>query len=150
MQYQHTQHGKLNWLLAGIGWIQALAGVLIGGPAAPALFFAAAVLIVVSLGFSRLTVEGDEQRLKLCYGPLPIFWKQFDYSRIRSAHPGKTSWIDGWGVHWVCGRGWTYNLYGFDCVVLDVDGKTVRIGTDDPEGLASFLQAHSTHVANAT
>jgi hypothetical protein len=144
MQYHHTQYGKLNWLLAGIGWIEAVSGVLIGNhPAALALFAGAAGLILLSLGFSRLTVEGDERRILLCYGPLPIFWRHFDYSRIRSAEPGRTSWVDGWGIHYVPGRGWTYNLWGFDCVVLDLGGKTIRIGTDDPEGLASFLQAHA-------
>jgi hypothetical protein len=41
----------------------------------------------------------------------------------------------------VPGRGWTYNLWGFDCVRLTFkNGRTVRVGTDDPIGLAAFLQ----------
>jgi hypothetical protein len=52
----------------------------------------------------------------------------------------RSSWIDGWGIHYIPGRGMTYNLWGFDCVEIDMNGRTVRVGTDDPEGLTDFLK----------
>ena len=37
--------------------------------------------------------------------------------------------------------GWTWNLWGFDCVdVYLTRGRKLRIGTDDPIALAAFLQ----------
>ena len=32
------------------------------------------------------------------------------------------------------GRGWTYNLWGFDCVKLTLGRKIIRVGTNDAEG----------------
>jgi len=51
----------------------------------------------------------------------------------------RTRFIDGWGIHWIPWRGWTYNLWGFRCVRLKHLGRTIRIGTDDPEGLRDYL-----------
>lgn len=56
--------------------------------------------------------------------------------------------IDGWGVHWLPGRGWTFNLWGRDCVEGNTARRRLRIGTDDPEGLANFL-TERTGVASA-
>jgi hypothetical protein len=47
----------------------------------------------------------------------------------------------GWGIHYVPGRGTTYNFWGFACVKLVVKGKGVRIGTDDAVQLAEFLRS---------
>ena len=58
-----------------------------------------------------------------------------------AAEPDRSNVIDGWGIHWVPGRGWTYNLWGFDCVRLTLaGGRTIRVGTDDPRSLAQFVQ----------
>jgi hypothetical protein len=51
--------------------------------------------------------------------------------------------VDGWGIHCVVGRGWTWNLWGFDCVELRVKGTTYRIGSDDADALARFLQSRA-------
>jgi hypothetical protein len=38
-------------------------------------------------------------------------------------------------------RGWTYNLWGFDCVRLTMrNGRIHRVGTDDSDALYTFLQ----------
>ena len=51
------------------------------------------------------------------------------------------SLIDGLGIHYVPFRGWTYNLWGFDCVVLELGKKTLRIGSNDADGLLTFLRS---------
>ena len=56
----------------------------------------------------------------------------------------RSALIDGWGMHWIPGRGWTFNLWGFDCVELIVSGKPLRIGTDDMENLVAFLESKRT------
>lgn len=75
------------------------------------------------------------------FGPLPMFFKRIEYEKLQSAEPGRSSLIDGWGVHWVPTRGWTFNLWGFDCVELVVvGGRRLRIGTDDVDGLVAHLR----------
>ena len=74
------------------------------------------------------------------FGPLPLFRKRIPYRDIAAVEQGRSRWIDGWGIHFVPGRGWTYNLWGFDCAELRVGGRRLRIGTDDAEGLVSFLR----------
>ena len=53
---------------------------------------------------------------------------------------GRTNIIDGWGIHYFPGRGWTYNIWGFDCVKLTLGRKIIRVGTDDAEELAKFIR----------
>ena len=80
--------------------------------------------------------EGD--CLAIRFGPLPVFRKLIRYADIRGVEVGRTRIIDGWGVHYILGRGWTYNLWGFDCVKLTLGRKIIRVGTDDAEALATF------------
>ncbi len=141
-EYDHIQHSPLYWSLL----VPAI-GVAIGAATTPkpsdAQVFLLLTVLLASLAFCfrwlRICDEGDF--LGVRFGPIPLFGKRFRYADISSAEPSKTSFADGWGIHWVPGRGWTYNLWGFDCVLLTLkNGRTIRVGTDDPDGLASFLQ----------
>jgi hypothetical protein len=142
MSYSHTQYGKLHYLL----WIVAagefaLAWVLRGIPTIlPILVCVGLVVLVLSLAFVRLTVCDEVTHLAVRYGPLPIFSKQFPYAELTAVEPCRSTWIDGRGIHYMPGRGWIYNLSGYDCVKLALGDKTVRIGTDEPEKLAAFLR----------
>ncbi len=141
MSYSHTQRSPLDTLLfIGAFAMMSLAFWLHDeAPAFYACVLASAGMLFGAGTMGRLTVEDDGDALLIRFGPLPIFRKRIGYARITAARSSRSSIIDGWGIHWVPGRGWTYNLWGFDCVELTVDGKTLRIGTDDPEGLATFL-----------
>jgi hypothetical protein len=141
--YDHTQRAPLHWLLyppAGyllaMGWLNRAAPGL-----ALALAGVAALLLVLAFCFRQLTIRDEGDWLAVRYGPLPVFRTRIAYTDISSVEPGRSSWIDGWGIHWIPGRGYTYNLWGFTCVTLQVQGRTVRIGTDDAENLAAFLKS---------
>ena len=142
-QYEHTQRSPLHLLL------MAIAGVLAGQaviaqqeqPAQIVLVGVAALFIFLAACFAELTVRDEGERLVLRYGPLPMFGWKFSWNEVESAEVSRTSWIDGWGIHWIPGRGTTFNLWGFDCVVLLVKGKVVRIGTDDAEALSQFIRS---------
>jgi hypothetical protein len=142
-QYEHTQRSPLHLLL------MAVAGVFGGQavvaqpdqPARIVLIGVAAVFVILAACFAELTVRDDDERLVLRYGPLPVFGWKFRWNEIESVEAGRTSWIDGWGIHWIPGRGTTFNLWGFGCVVLRVNGNVVRIGTDDAEALAQFIRS---------
>ena len=141
MEYAHTQRAPLSYLLIG------LAAVLLGSAwfaraesiVALTLSASAALVLVFAFSFASLTIADAGQSLSIRFGPLPLFGRRIDYADITAVEPGRSSWIDGWGIHYVPGRGWTYNLWGFDCAVLRLGNRTVRIGTDDRDHLVHFL-----------
>lgn len=143
-EYHHTQSAPLSVLLvlvsvavAGLAWVlrdlpQAL---LISG-------FVSCLLLFVAGCFHRLTVNGEASVLQLRFGPIPLFQKQIPYASMKSVEASRSSFIDGWGIHFVPGRGWTYNLWGRDCVLIRrQDNSLLRVGTDDVDGLLTFLRS---------
>ncbi|MFT5325010.1 MAG: hypothetical protein ACI8P0_002876 [Planctomycetaceae bacterium] len=142
-QYEHTQRSPLHLMLMAVAGILAGQAVIAQQeqPARIVLLCVAALFIFLAACFAELTVRDEGERLVLRYGPLPLFGWTFFWNDIESAEAGRTSWIDGWGIHWIPGRGTTFNLWGFDCVLLRVKGKVVRIGTDDAKALAQFIRS---------
>jgi len=141
MTYQHTQHAPLGWILALIGAALAATGAFADVRLLLPVGLIGVILIFVALCFATLTIEDEGELLVLRYGPLPLVRKRIAFASITSAFPSRSAFIDGWGIHYIPGRGWTYNLWGRDCVELTVNGRTLRIGSDDAENLASFLQS---------
>lgn len=143
MSYRQTQHGPLYLLLLVVA-----AGVIIFGrvveSAQPALnLFDATGLFIATFAFcfKTLTVEDAGDHLLVHYGPIPLFWHRVPYASITAVRRSRSKWMDGWGIHFILGRGWTYNLWGFDCVDIERGGRRERIGTDDPDGLVRFLES---------
>ncbi len=142
MQYNHTQKAPLHYILYGAAvamlpmfWVcEDDPGALI------AISAAMATLLLVAGMFQTLTVRDEGDHMAVRYGPLPVFFKNIRYLDIKSVEPDRTKFIDGWGIHWVPGRGTTYNLWGFDCVKLQVGNRVIRIGSDDVENLVEFLR----------
>ncbi len=97
---------------------------------------AAALFVVLALSFVWLETRDSGDALQVCFGPFPSFSLNVRYTDIRTAARGRSALIDGWGIHYIPGRGWTWNLWGRDCVELELkSGRRIRIGTDDPDGL---------------
>jgi hypothetical protein len=105
------------------------------------LCIVAAVMFLFGFMFADLTVRDEGDFLEIQFGPLPVFCFRVRYDEIQSVERSRSSIVDGWGIHTIPGRGTTYNLWGFDCAKLDISGKTVRIGSDDVEGLVAFLKS---------
>jgi len=144
MTYQHTQKGWLHLILVPTAVALAAAAIWLRHAAPPlaVVYCAAALLMVVLLlCFRDLTVGDEGDCLALRYGTMPLFFRRIPFAAMTSVEPGRTSLIDGWGIHYIPGRGWTYNLWGFACVVVHLGRKTIRIGTDDPDGLLAFLRS---------
>lgn len=142
MEYQHTQRGWLHWLLYSL--VAATIAVMWffrDQPSAVlALGLAAVLLAFAALAFHYMIVQDEGEALAVHYGPLPLFHTRIYYIEITSVEPGQTTLIDGWGIHYIPGRGWTYNLWGFGCARLQLGDRVVRIGTDDVDNLVSFLR----------
>ena len=142
MEYSHTQHGPLHYLLDGIAGIFLVGAVVfreLAGLSIP-LGCSACLVALFAISFRKLTVSDAGEHLSIQFGPLPLFRKSIAYKNITSVEPGTTALIDGWGVHYIPGRGETWNLWGRDCAVVHLDGRIIRVGTDDRENLVAFLQ----------
>lgn len=138
--YRHTQHGPMWWLLALFA-VAALAGAQWLPDRELAWVFAAAAVVFVLLAatVARLTVQDGGDSLLVRFGPLRLWGTRVPYDGVVAVARARSKLIDGWGVHWLPGRGWTYNLSGRDCVEVRTRTRRLRIGTDDAEGLLGFL-----------
>ena len=143
MSYVHTQKSPLVWILSAVGGLTVIVVSVVthNTPAILISVGAAATLVIAGLCFGRLTVRDEGPALAIRFGPLPVFRTTLRYSAITEVQPARSDLLDGWGIHWVPGRGFIYNVWGFDCVRVRMGKKTVRIGTDDPAGLTDFLTA---------
>ena len=143
MTYCHTQHAPLAKLLFALAVALGIAAWYSRDqvPVMLTQLGIAATFVVVASMFAWLKVSDEGDNLAIRYGPLPVFRKRIPYSSIRSVEASRSSIIDGWGIHWVPGRGWTYNLWGFNCAKLTVDGHVLRVGSDDVNNLVDFLQS---------
>jgi hypothetical protein len=141
--YQHTQRAPLCLLLYGlsIGFL-ATAWALRNEKVIFLVFPPTALLMLaLAASFHYLTVRDEVDRLLIQFGPLPLFRRRVKYDDIESVAIGKTTFLDGWGIHLSWRGGWVWNLWGRDCVVIRLRKGTLRIGTNDAENLARFLQS---------
>ncbi len=136
--YKHTQIGWFIYFLAIpvvliLGFVSAASMTLY-----PAITII--VLVMALVLFGTLTVVANDTGVGFYFGP-GIIRKNFQYSDIDSAAPVRNSWLFGWGIRWF-GRGWLYNVSGLDAIELKMkSGKVLRIGTDEPEQLMTFLRS---------
>ena len=149
--YDHTQRGPLCCLLylpaaVMIGVAVTLRqDLILGGILLAAGLFS--LLMASAFHFLRINDAGD--RLQIRFGPLPLFRRDVRYAEIESVEIGRTTVLDGWGIHRSLQGGWVWNLWGRDCVVLGLASSKLRIGTDDPRGLADFLRDKLGHAASS-
>ncbi len=54
---------------------------------------------------------------------------------------GRTTIMDGWGIHWSPRSGWVWSLSAGKCVVIRRRRGVIRVGTDDADRLAEFLKS---------
>lgn len=107
------------------------------------IFIAGGVGLLIALlapCFHNLTVADKGDVLSIRFGPVLLFARTVNYADIEQVEDGRTTILDGWGIHYSLRGGWVLNLWGRDCVVVHFkNGGVLWIGTDDAEGLAGFL-----------
>lgn len=141
--YQHVQQSPFHFLLYLLTSFMFLFAWQIRDDVAPSIvvIVVAAVMLFLTLSFQTLTVsDGQGKYLDVRYGPLNLFGTRIAYDEITAVEQGKTSLVDGWGIHFIPFRGWTINLWGFECAKISRGDKVIRIGTDDSENLVKFLR----------
>lgn len=142
MRYEHIQTAPIYWLLVLIGVGSIIGGVLSGDDVGQfALYGVGALMLLLAMCFRQLSVRDDGDGLLISFGPLPLFRRRILFADIESVEQSRTTLLDGWGIHYSLSGGWVWNLWGFDCVLIHFkNGKLLKLGTDDPEGLESFLK----------
>jgi hypothetical protein len=149
MTYNHRQTGYLYLIVfvvvaPAMGWIAFLVKPLFRFQPMWMLMFIAVPVVTTAFifGFFRFLVVRDEgDHLAVRYGPLPLFYRRLLYSEMTAVKAGRSTILDGWGIHYGIGMGWKYSVWGFDYVNVQMGNTSVRIGTDDVEGLVGFLNA---------
>jgi hypothetical protein len=138
--YRHTQPGFV--VIAALAGSIALVALI--GPHAgwhPVLLGVLAMLVAALALFHSLTVEVRGSELIVTFGiGFPCF--SYRLPRVREARVVRNPWFYGWGIH-MTPDGWLYNVSGFFAVeIVFVDGRKVRIGTDEPEALRRAIAPH--------
>lgn len=138
VRYEHTQRGTVVQAALLIGAVVsfALAQFL---PAPP---FVVPIVLIVFVAFaymfSSLTIHVTDRALHWCFGP-GMFRKQVSLADIATVETTRTRLLEGWGIH-KTSRGWLYNVSGFDAVRITLHGgKSILLGTDEPDRLRSVL-----------
>jgi hypothetical protein len=141
MPYHHTQIAFIT-----LGAFLVIGLICIGGAlllrsrvTKLGLVGVAAVLLVVALIFSTLTVDVGEKEVTLFFGP-GLWSYRLDRTEIQSVAVVRNPWQYGWGIR--MGPGFRlYNVQGLDAVELRLKSAEVtRIGTDEVERLAAALK----------
>ena len=138
-KYNHTQIGYLI-LYTLIAVIILFVNILIQTGFDTTFLIAYALIIFLLASFTTLTVKIDDTYLRIKFG-YGIFRKKFKLSQITEVKTVKNHWYYGWGIRfWFWPRMVIYNVSGFDAVEIKMNGKTYRIGTDEPNKLEQALQ----------
>lgn len=142
MRYDHTQTGPLYLLLLLLAVASFVATLLMKEAVIQVtVSISGVVFLLLAFSFRDLTVSDQTTELLIAFGPLPIFKRRLQYSEIERVETARSTLMDGLGIHMSPSGGWVWNLWGYDCVdVWYRQGRKLRIGTDDPAGLAGFLE----------
>lgn len=142
MSYHHIQRAPLMILLYGLALLFFAVGVsLRDEPPLPWLFPPiGALMLVLAASFHYLQVEDQGDRLLVSFGPLPLFRRAIRYHEMVSVEPSQTTLLDGWGIHYSFRGGWVWNLWGRDCVKIQLERGVLWLGTDEPVALTEFLK----------
>jgi hypothetical protein len=140
--YHHVQKGPWYVLLCAMAAAFLTASWYLQAVPALAITFLVTGVFMLLLGvsFGNLTVSDEGDRLAVRFGPLPLFRRRIRYDEILEVERGRTHFLDGWGIHWSLWGGWVWNICGYDCVVLRLRRGVLKVGTNDPEGLADFVK----------
>lgn len=137
-RYKHTQVGYLMLVvlcvvLTFMIFFMSFYGFNLGS------FFVLLLVALVLWMFTKLTVEIDNEFLKIRFGA-GIIRKKFKLNEIKLCREVKNPWYYGWGIR-ITPHGILYNVSGFLAVEIEMkSGKKYRIGTDEPEKLAQAIQ----------
>ncbi len=143
MQYQHKQFGTFITVALAAGMLLALFPVLIAGTFPPILMAVLAVIAVVWVLLYSLSIEIKDNAL-VCRLGAGLIRRKILLSEIRQSSKVSNPWYAGFGIHWVPGQYWLWNVSGREGVELSLkSGERFRLGTDEPEALLRAIKGNN-------
>lgn len=137
--YQHSQAGPpVIWIVVCCWWIPvALLSAANDPGRAPYLVGLFPVLSLIYVGFLRLTVTVSRAEILLAY-TFGRPRRRIDRGRLISAVPERIPLWYGWGIRRTP-KGWMWNVWGRDAVLISLTDGGFLVGTDDLERLVAAL-----------
>ena len=136
-RYRHTQVGWVILALLAAFAFFFWRGLPPEAAAAARLPFLV-VAAVLLLGFSALTVEVDDEAIRLRFG-VGLVRKRIPLADVGAWRAVRNPWYSGWGIR-LGPNGVLWNVSGFDAVELDLPGgRRFRVGTDEPAELVAAI-----------
>lgn len=141
MTYRHTQTGTIIiGAVVGMAFIALLVLVPATGPLSLPALALLAIAGAVLATFSSLTVEIEKNTLTCRFG-VGLIQRSIPLSEVDHVSAVVNPWFVGWGIRWIPGSYWVWNVSGFQAVELTLkDGRRFRIGTDEPEALVRAIE----------
>ncbi len=137
-EYKHTQVGYIHVSVLSTAIMIMILSEFAVKPNKYTLItvaFCTAMLLM----FSKLTVRVGDGMIEARFG-VGIYSKRIRLADIENYAKVRNPWYYGLGIRFTP-RGWLYNVYGLSAIeLLMKDGKTCRIGTNDPDGLAQAIR----------
>ncbi|NNE24389.1 MAG: hypothetical protein HKN11_17445 [Rhizobiales bacterium] len=141
--YSHRQQGRILRLIILAGSVITFIALFLASPNVDLrligiCLIAAGGIYALAMQLTNLTTMVDDESLRWWFGS-GIWKKSVQLTDIASAEPVVNKWWWGWGIRYY-GKGWLYCVSGLQAVEIVLkSGKHIRIGTDDPHGLAEAL-----------
>ena len=140
-QYEHIQVGySMIWIPAAAAVLVAIGATFESSPHREILLVVSIVFLFTVALFYKLTIAIDSKTLRWSFG-VGIICKKVPLAEIVECEPIRIRWWYGWGIH-LTPYGWLYNVSGLNAVAITLrNGRRLALGTDDPQGLVSTIQA---------
>lgn len=142
MGYRHTQVGGVMlalFVLVGAMLVGLMLPMWSRGRTFSVLLTTIIFILFVST-FSTLTVEVGDGKLAFRFG-IGLYGRSYPLADIQSVREVHNPWYYMWGVKLVPG-GWLYAVGPGSAVeIIFINGKQIRLGTDDPAGLRTAIEA---------
>lgn len=133
--YRHTQVGRTTLGAVGVAVLVAIVWSLRVANAAPVVLLLIGGVLAL---FSRLTVVVRDQVVDISFWP-GLIRRRIPLRHIREVRVVRNRWYYGWGIR-LTPHGWLWNVSGLGGVELRLgDGRRFRIGSDEPDVLATVL-----------
>lgn len=143
-EYRHRQPGRLALAIILVAAILPLRHFVFAAAQrqatilTPLAVLALLALLVAGLLFSGLTISVDHGHVLWSFGP-GFFRRAIPVDAIDAIEPVRNPWLSGFGIRRV-GDTRVYAVAGGAALELRLrDGRRIRLGTADPEGLAHAI-----------